>query len=566
MIKTFATTGPCLPRQNYMIPSFDRFPILPNLIDNNQYFILHSPRQSGKTTLLLSMANQINEDGNYYACVCPLSFTINANDELEATAKIMQSLSFGLSSSTAPALKLLHNKLNPFSLMTEAPPVTSAIRYICSSLDKELILFFDEADCIPSELILSFLTQIREGYNFRSWPGENAFPRTIGLIGLRDLHDYRFNDKSQIQRIIRISPFNIHRFSLEIRNLSFDQLCSLYRQHTDASGQVFTQKAIERIWYWTSGQPWLVNVLASDIIQNQLGKDYSVPITDKHVEVAVNNLILRKEVHFSNIVDRLQEPRVRKVMALALSSEGVKLDNVLESDITYCVDLGLLKFGKNGIGDCFPANNIYNEVIVRALSSRIVADLTKIPSNTWSDGNKLDMSGLLRAFQDYWLANSALLFNENKDDALIDQIIDEILSENNNTSKTGNISKTQKLSIQNNIDKLISEAFCVLVLCAFLQRVLNGGAELIKREFSVGMKFVNICVTYKQRRYPIEAKIKGSVSTKQGIRQLSGYVNMCNASEGWLIEFDRSHKKSPKQKLSFRTYKIGKNIVYALSC
>jgi hypothetical protein len=566
MIKTFETSGPCQPELNYMIPPLVRFPVLPDLIDNNRYFVLHSPRQTGKTTLLLSMADQINKEGRYYSFVCPLSFVINAKNELETTSKIMQSLEFGLSFSTLPALNELHNRLPPFSLMTNAPPITSAINFICNSLDKELVLFFDEADCIPSESILSFLSQIREGYNFKKWSGKHTFPRTIGLIGLRDLHDYRFKDNLDSQRIIRQSPFSIHRYPLEILNLSFEQINSLYKQHTDASGQFFTKSAVERVWHWSSGQPWLVNVLASDIIQYQLGNDYSIPITDKHVDIVANGLILRNEVHLSNLVDRLKEPRVRKVMALAFSSQGVTHDDVLQSDIKYCVDLGLLKLGKNGIGDCFPANQIYNEVIVRALSSMIIADPTKIPLNTWTDENDLDMSGLLRAFQDYWLENSALLFNDNKEDFLIEKIIEEILSENNNVLQTGNVTTTQKLSIRRKVDKLISEAFCVLVLCAFLQRVLNGGAESIKREFAVGLKFVDICVTFKQKRYPIEAKIKGSVTIEQGIRQLSGYINRYNASEGWLIEFDRGHNKSPKQKLSFKTYKIGKNIVYALSC
>ena len=36
------------------------------LIDQEQYFVIHAARQSGKTTLLLELNKQINKAGRYY--------------------------------------------------------------------------------------------------------------------------------------------------------------------------------------------------------------------------------------------------------------------------------------------------------------------------------------------------------------------------------------------------------------------------------------------------------------------------------------------------------------------
>ena len=45
----------------------------------------------------------------------------------------------------------------------------------------------------------------------------------------------------------------------------------LYAQHTQATGQIFEPSAIEKVFDQTDGQPWLVNAIAREIIQNISG-------------------------------------------------------------------------------------------------------------------------------------------------------------------------------------------------------------------------------------------------------------------------------------------------------
>ena len=52
MEKSFNTAGPCIPDDHYMVSITPRFEIFKKLIDNKRYFLLHAPRQTGKTTLL----------------------------------------------------------------------------------------------------------------------------------------------------------------------------------------------------------------------------------------------------------------------------------------------------------------------------------------------------------------------------------------------------------------------------------------------------------------------------------------------------------------------------------
>ncbi|MEE4355884.1 MAG: hypothetical protein V2I97_05395 [Desulfococcaceae bacterium] len=42
------------------------------LIDQKQYFVIHAARQSGKTTLLPDLVNQLNRESKYHALYCTL--------------------------------------------------------------------------------------------------------------------------------------------------------------------------------------------------------------------------------------------------------------------------------------------------------------------------------------------------------------------------------------------------------------------------------------------------------------------------------------------------------------
>jgi len=69
MPRVFNVAGPNFVEHNYIIDPFSRvnWPGLKGLIDGRQYFVLHAPRQTGKTTLLNAMVERLNEEGKYEA-------------------------------------------------------------------------------------------------------------------------------------------------------------------------------------------------------------------------------------------------------------------------------------------------------------------------------------------------------------------------------------------------------------------------------------------------------------------------------------------------------------------
>ena len=69
MEKQFNTAGPNQPDIHYTLTPSDRinWPELSGLIDARKYFILHAPRQTGKTSLMLHLMREINAAGKYRA-------------------------------------------------------------------------------------------------------------------------------------------------------------------------------------------------------------------------------------------------------------------------------------------------------------------------------------------------------------------------------------------------------------------------------------------------------------------------------------------------------------------
>jgi len=67
MERFFNTAGPIKPEQHYHIPLLKRidWDDIQILIAQERYFVLHAPRQTGKTSTLLAMMAALNRQGKY---------------------------------------------------------------------------------------------------------------------------------------------------------------------------------------------------------------------------------------------------------------------------------------------------------------------------------------------------------------------------------------------------------------------------------------------------------------------------------------------------------------------
>ncbi len=66
-MRWFNTAGPCQPDIHYLLSAQARLPELLQLIAQRNYFVIHAPRQTGKTTAMLTLAQELTAAGTYTA-------------------------------------------------------------------------------------------------------------------------------------------------------------------------------------------------------------------------------------------------------------------------------------------------------------------------------------------------------------------------------------------------------------------------------------------------------------------------------------------------------------------
>ena len=101
-MRYFNTTGPCHKEKHYMIEASTRLHGVEQLIDMEQYFVIHAARQSGKTTYLLDLAKKLNDAEKYYVIYCSLESLQKYDDQRESIPEIVRLLKKIISYSNIP--------------------------------------------------------------------------------------------------------------------------------------------------------------------------------------------------------------------------------------------------------------------------------------------------------------------------------------------------------------------------------------------------------------------------------------------------------------------------------
>jgi AAA+ ATPase superfamily predicted ATPase len=473
------------------------------LIDQKQYFVIHAARQSGKTTYLQDLARRLNATNKYYALYCSLE---KAKDIIEpelGIPSIVRQIGNELEATDIP-YRSDFTKDADYKNYTGVLQ-TSLIQF-CRLLDKPLVILFDETDCLNEGTLNSFLSQLRDGYNSRP---ECAFPHSIALAGMHRIRNYKAkilpNGDYSFSNVV---PFNIITETYTLQNFTKEEIIQLYSQHTGETGQIFEENAIELIREQTQGQPWLVNVIANEVIVEILQSDYTKPVTAELVNQAIQNIILRRDTHIDYLLEQLKEDRVHRIIEPMILGESMISK---ESDnFQYTLDLGLIRVDNYRIK---PANPIYAEVIIRKLSSAIHRSLQNpeypYQMSRYLKNGRIDMDYLLKDFQNFWRENSEI--------------------------------QVEKLDYP--------EAAPYLVLMGFLQRVVNSDGE-VSREIASGSGRIDLCIKYGNQKYPIELTIRCEKKyTVKSLDQLARYMDTLGCNEGWLTVFDRRETIKWKSKI-----------------
>ena len=466
---------------------------------------MHAPRQTGKTTALKALVREINAKGDTFALYCTLESLQNREDPEKSNIAIRDLIADNV-------------EMSPFYQAVSGAPelrsdrggvglaVRTVLQNVCRAVGKPVVVFFDEADCLVGNALISFLRQLRDGYVNRDMI---SFPKSIAIVGMLDVRDYKAQVRPDGQSLGQISPFNIIAEDLLIPNFTEADIATLYAQHTAETGQRFADGVVADVWRLTCGQPWLVNAIANDCVAKIHGNRFGETITVEDVEAAKEAIIRRRDTHVDSLMERMREPRVRRIVEPLISGQELTVSRNSE-DFRYVIDLGLLR--EDEVKRVVPANPMYAEIIGRYLTRDEQDDMqSRISETPWVKDDGLDMAGLMTAFQQFWRENSGA-------------------------------------------DKDIMgyrESVPHLVLMAFLQRVTNGGGH-INREMALGTGRLDLCVEFRGARYAIEVKTSANFQRERSYAQCAKYLDSLGLTEGWMPIFEKSKEKTWDERIYSR--------------
>jgi AAA-like domain len=504
MQKKFNITGLCFADEHYMADISEKLAQTQKMVEEGDYFVINRPRQYGKTTLLYAITEKLEQTGRYLV----FNISFEGIGDLVFTDEIKFSTVFG---------KLLAKKIkknNPDAAALHAilqtkleslDELSDVITEIAEATHKKIVLLIDEVDkSSNNQLFISFLAMLRHKYLDRR--DIKTFHAVI-LAGVHDVKSLKSKIRPDEEQKYN-SPWNIaSEFKVDMNLLPAEIKPMLDDYAAEKNVLLNTQYFAERLFYYTSGYPFLVSKLCKIMDEEILPKKSTQEWTNDDLEKAVRVVVKNDNVNFDTLIKNLEnnENLYQLVHNVAINGENIAF-NHHEPGNNWGMLYGVFA-DKNRL---IIHNRIYNEVIVNYMTAKmnrisVVSNADFGSGYRNADKTSLNMELVLLKFQAF--------MREQYDKK----------------------------------DRDFLERNGRLVFLAFMKPILNGHGYDFKEAQISEERRLDVTITFYQHKYVAELKIwRGAAAHEEGLEQLSEYLAPLRLNEGYLIIFDHSQIKSWK--------------------
>ncbi|MEA2042781.1 MAG: hypothetical protein U9N85_09550 [Bacteroidota bacterium] len=268
-MRKFNTSGPNIPEKHYTIQRTNLIKKGFELVEDDRYFTIWAPRQTGKSTYFRQLAEKLEEQG--YKVTIINCKEIKQNKFLEQVFKLLN-LKFDKSNHT------FHCLLNKFD--TE---------------NFKRFIIWDNIDVLNDEILVNLLISLRTIFHSR----ERNSLKSIILSGVNNILNIVVEKTEH-------SVFNIAD-DFDFPFFTNEEVHELLHQHETETGQLFEEKVKQKISEITANQPGLINGFAKVLVDNNPDKktlDYNDYLKVEHWYL--NEAI---DKNFSNILNKAKEER-----------------------------------------------------------------------------------------------------------------------------------------------------------------------------------------------------------------------------------------------------------------
>lgn len=388
MARRFNTVGVCHPEQHYVLDGKERLPEVKALVDQSGCFWVYGPCQTGKSTTMHLWARILTQRGKYAAIVVSAASLSSMGAGGETSAIAEDAFLYDVREAAYSLPKDCHP--SDWGYQIEGQRIRTALSTWAEACPRPLILFIDDMDALAEEALLLLMSQLERGFN-----QARPFPKSIALIGLQDINHREvrasFPTPARIFHRMRTATLSLQSFTLE-------EVANLYQTHTDATGQLFTLEAVDRAFELTHGQPWLVNAIAQQAIEQT-----QAPIEPRHIDAAATSLLQQQfqsqTVPMHHLASRLSQFQCLLEPLLA----NQVLHTPSNHQILDVVASGLCRWKASG--GLVIANPLYQHILLQQLALPAIASLGFL-KNPWInlDGT-LDIHQVWHSFVQVWQAH-----------------------------------------------------------------------------------------------------------------------------------------------------------------
>ncbi|MCP4107575.1 MAG: AAA family ATPase [Desulfobacteraceae bacterium] len=520
MQKKFNDTGLCVPNRHYMADTSKKIDQIIQLVEEGAYFTINRPRQFGKTTILSLLAKQLNQRDDYLAL--KISFEEIDTDTYQNQERFICEFLMTLLKKTEllnyPELSAFIEK--HISTTTHIPALSRFITRLVQHTepDKSVVLLIDEVDkSANNQLFLNFLSMLRNKYLQRN-EGEDYTFQSVILAGVHDVKTLKAKIRPDDERKYN-SPWNIAiDFTVDLC-FNPDEIGTMLKEYSLDKGIHPDIPAIaERLYYYTSGYPYLVSKLCKfideQIVRSRKDQNWSASDVDEAFRMIADESYTT--TLFDSMIKNLENNRTLYDLVSDIIINGRTLTfTATNPDISMAGMYGILS---ESDGVCKIHNRIYEQKIYAHMMSHLqIANRTDFPHTheNYTD-NGLDLKLILQRFQAFMKEHCS-----HKDEKFLE--------------REGR-----------------------LLFLSFLRPIINGKGFEFKEPNVSDERRMDLVITYKNKRYVVELKRwYGPKAHQKGLRQLSDYLDMYSLKQGYLLIYNFSKNKEYKhENIAFLDKKI----------
>lgn len=505
MQKRFNTTGLCVPKKHYMVNIDNKLRLIENMVSRGDYFTINRPRQFGKTTTLNLLEKKLEDKFT----VISISFEGIGDavfkEEESFSNKFLElmerSLEFG-EESEAIRLKELSVNINNLD------DVSKIITKFVKASEKEVILVIDEVDkSSNNQLFLSFLGILRNKYLLRDKDKDYTFLSVI-LSGVYDVKNLKLKLREDEEKKLN-SPWNIAvNFDVNMSFSSTEIETMLVEYCVCNNIKMNTLELAEKIYYYTSGYPFLVSLICQVIDEKIIGDDKRIWNTED-IASAVKQILKGTTTLFDDIIKNIESNKdiYNLIERIILIGDEIPFtaSNLI---IPRCFMYGIIKEENN---KCKIYNRIFELFLYNHMAAKVLIETTSLNrynfrENFVNEDGSLNIQLMLTKFQQF-------------------------MKEQYSSTDADFIEREGRL-----------------LFLAFIKPIINGVGFDFKEVQISEEKRLDVVITYNNFKYIIELKIwNGQKYHEKGIEQLQNYLNTFGVDKGYLIIYNFNKSKEYKQ-------------------